>query len=148
MHLHGPTLAFLLPSSILYAANSVIATPSAIASSADLFVRDPSYSDLTERPRSGVNSPSRLLYVRDGDEHDHGHGHGHMAPIVQLNETEVLLYHAPTPPSYWTVDIDEHDSGNTRHPGLMALHALFMMLAFFGALPAGLPCHAPSSLPF
>jgi hypothetical protein len=135
MHLYGLTPAFLLSSFALYAADSVIATPSAIASSADLFVRDPSYSDLTERPRSGVGSPSRLLYVRDGNEHDHGHGH---APIVQLNETEVLLYHAPTPPSYWTVDIDEHDSGNTRHPSLMALHALFMMLAFFGALPAGL----------
>jgi hypothetical protein len=30
----------------------------------------------------------------------------------------------------------------------MALHALFMMMAFFGALPAGLCRHAPSSLPF
>jgi hypothetical protein len=146
MHLYG--LPFLLPSLALYAAESVIAVPSAIASPADLFVRGPSYPDLLERRRSGVGDPSPLLYVRDGDEHSHGHGHGHMAPIVELNETEVLLYHPPTPPSYWTIDIDEHDSGKARHPSLMALHALFMMIAFFGALPAGLSRHAPSSLPF
>ncbi|KAI0303853.1 hypothetical protein BC826DRAFT_1089177 [Russula brevipes] len=68
----------------------------------------------------------------------HGHGHENAAPIVELNETEVLLYHAPTPPSYWSIDIDGLDPGKTRHPGLMALHASFMTLAFLGALPAGI----------
>jgi hypothetical protein len=140
MRLYGLTFAFSLPFLISYAANSVVAIPYPIPSSADLFVRDLSYPDLTGRRGSSVRDPSPLLYGRDGDEHGHGHGHGHghMAPVVQLNESEILLYHDPTPPSYWTIDIDEHDPGKTRHPGLMALHALFMMLAFFGALPAGL----------
>jgi hypothetical protein len=149
MHLYGPTLAFLLPSFALYAADSVLAIPSAIVSPAELFVRNPSSPDLTRRLGLGVGDSSPLLYVRDGDElghgHGHGHGHGNAAPIVQLNETEILLYHAPTPPSYWSIDIDidEPDPGNTRHPSLMAVHAVFMTLAFLGALPAGLSWPAP-----
>ena len=138
--MHSITLTFLLPSLALYATNPVTAVPSSIASPADLSVRNPSYPDIVERV--GVGDTTPLLYVRDGDEHGHGHGHhGNMAPLVELNETEVLLYHAPTPPSYWSIDIDEPDSGKSRHPGLMALHALFMILAFFGALPAGLSWH-------
>ncbi|KIM90974.1 hypothetical protein PILCRDRAFT_58846 [Piloderma croceum F 1598] len=71
---------------------------------------------------------------RDG----HSHHDSHSAPLLQLNETEVLMHHAPTPPSYWTIDIDEHDPGVSRHPGLMILHGLLMSLAFFIALPVGI----------
>lgn len=138
--MHPITLTFLLPSLALYATNTVSATPSSIASPADLSVRNPSHPNLAERV--GVSDTSSLLYPRDGDEHGHGHGHhGNMAPLVELNETEVLLHHDPTPPSYWSIDIDNPDSRESRHPGLMALHALSMLLAFFGALPAGLSWH-------
>ncbi|OBZ76401.1 putative membrane protein C3B8.06 [Grifola frondosa] len=57
---------------------------------------------------------------------------------MELNETEVTLYHAPTPPSYWTIDLVDAHPGEKRYPGLMGLHALFMGLAFFGALPIGI----------
>ncbi|TCD66945.1 hypothetical protein EIP91_000723 [Steccherinum ochraceum] len=75
-----------------------------------------------------------LLYKRDG------HGHHHMgAPLTELNETEVLMYHAPTPPSYYTIDFEGDGPLNEkRYPGLMGLHVLFMGLAFFGALPIGI----------
>ncbi|EIN10584.1 hypothetical protein PUNSTDRAFT_125363 [Punctularia strigosozonata HHB-11173 SS5] len=65
------------------------------------------------------------------------HGHHHGAPLTELDETQILQGHAPTPPSYWTIDIDE-PGDEPRYPGLMAAHALFMSLAFFGALPAGI----------
>ena len=133
MHLYGLTLALLLPSLALYAPDSVTAT-----STVDLAERNPSSQDLSDRV-DGSFLP--LLSERDGHEHGHGHGHGHAAPLVELNETEILLHHSPTPPSYWSIDIDDPGSGNARHPTLMLLHSLFMMLAFFGALPAGSSRH-------
>jgi len=136
MHLYGHTLAFLLPSLALYVPDSVTAI-----SHADLAERNPSSQDLSNRVD---DSFPPLLYERDGDEHRHGHA----APLVELNETEIRLYHAPTPPSYWSIDIDDPDPGNARHPSLMVLHSLFMMLAFFGALPAGSSWYAISSLLF
>lgn len=140
MHLYGLALAFLLPSLALYAPHSVTAI-----SPVDLVKRNPSSQDLSLRVD---DSFSHLLFERDGDEHGHGHGHGHAAPLVKLNETEVLLHHIPTPPSYWSIDIDDPDPEDARHPGLMLLHSLFMMLAFFGALPAGSSWHPISSLLF
>jgi hypothetical protein len=122
MHLYGLTLAFLLPFLALYA---VIAVPSVIAN-----------QDLSDRVDSFPP-----LYDRDGHELGHGHSHGNAVPVVQLNETEVLLHHDPTPPSYWSIDIDDPDSGNARHPSLMVMHSLFMMFAFLGALPAGSSWH-------
>ncbi|KAH9965713.1 hypothetical protein BC827DRAFT_1125327 [Russula dissimulans] len=139
MYVHRLTRAFLLPSLATYVAHFVTAIPSVIASPHDLAKRDPSPIHFSERA-DVADSLAPLLYVRDGDEHSHGHGHGHgsAVPVVELNETEVLLYHAPTPPSYWSIDIDDPDSGKTGHPSLMASHALFMVLAFLGALPAGI----------
>ncbi|KAI9447807.1 hypothetical protein H4582DRAFT_2137979 [Lactarius indigo] len=134
MHLHGLTLGFLLPSLALYVADHAVAVPSSIEYLVDLAIRNP--SGLSTREDVGV--PFSPLSIRDGAEHGHGHGHGNVAPVVELNETDVLLYHAPTPPSYWSIDIDGHGSGEKRHPGLMVLHALMMTLAFFGALPAGI----------
>ena len=136
MHLYGLTLGFLLPSLALYTADYALAVPSTIPSPRDLTMRYPS-SGLSQR--EGVHVPLSPLYTRDGGEHGHGHGHGNAAPQVELNETDVLLDHAPTPPSYWSIDIDGHGSAETSHPGLMTLHALMMILAFFAALPAGQP---------
>jgi hypothetical protein len=128
MHLYGLTLGFLLPSLALYKADYAVAVPSMIASQADLAP----WNGLSKREDVGISSP--LLYR---DEHGHGHGHGNVAPIVELNETDVLLTHAPTPPSYWSLDVDGYRPGEAGHLGLMALHATMMILAFFGALPAG-----------
>ncbi|KAG2013477.1 cytoplasmic protein [Coprinopsis cinerea AmutBmut pab1-1] len=93
------------------------------------------------------------LVRRDGD---HGHHNPHAQPILELNETEILLHHSPTPPSYYTIDWEgEGDPNETRHPGLMMGHILFMSLAFFGALPAGIvlrslrhPAHGAAMISF
>ncbi|KAI0650208.1 hypothetical protein C8Q79DRAFT_371855 [Trametes meyenii] len=82
-------------------------------------------------------SSEQLLLPRDGDHGHGGHNH-HAQPLLELNETEVTMYHAPTAPSYFWLDIKQPPADETRHPGLMGLHALFMSLAFFGALPIGI----------
>lgn len=85
----------------------------------------------------GVHSspaPDALVSVlrRDGGEHHHHPG----APLLILNETEVTMYHDPTPPSYYTADWE--DAGyQQRHGSLMIAHGIFMCLAFFVALPIG-----------
>jgi hypothetical protein len=66
------------------------------------------------------------------------HGHHHSAPLLELNETEVLRYHAPTPPSYWSIDLEHVDPSISTHPNLILFHVLFSSLAFFLALPIGL----------
>jgi len=78
---------------------------------------------------------SRLIGItqRDG----HGHHNEHTAPLLELNETEVTSHHAPTPPSYYTIDWDSRDPSTSRYPGLMITHAILMSLAFFVALPVG-----------
>ncbi|KAE9410207.1 hypothetical protein BT96DRAFT_969869 [Gymnopus androsaceus JB14] len=77
---------------------------------------------------------SRSLSKRDGDHHINPHG----APLLELNETEVTMYHAPIPESYYTIDWDDTEHASERHPRLMFLHATFMTLAFFVALPIGI----------
>ena len=77
-----------------------------------------------------------LLVARDGDHGGHGHSH-HAAPMIELNETEVEMSHGTTPPSYYWHDFMEPSNNGSRYPGLMGRHALFMSLAFFGALPIG-----------
>jgi len=59
-------------------------------------------------------------------------------PISDINETEILKWHPPTPPSYWSIDIEDHNPDIHRYPALIVLHVLFMSLAFFVALPAGI----------
>ena len=91
--------------------------------------------------------PEPLLVPRDGGHGHGGHGSHHAAPLVELNETEVTMYHAPTAPSYYWIDIMESHTGEKRYPGLMAMHALFMSLAFFGALPIGVYARSPERAP-
>lgn len=69
------------------------------------------------------------------DTHNHNHNH-HAEPLLELNETEVTLYHSPTPPSYYTIDWED-EGYEKRHGGLMIAHGVFMCLAFFVALPMG-----------
>ncbi|KAG1755842.1 hypothetical protein EDB19DRAFT_435076 [Suillus lakei] len=66
----------------------------------------------------------------------------HGVPLTELNETAIIQWHAPTPPSYWSIDIEDRDSSVSRYPGLMALHVVFMTLAFFIALPVGIAMRA------
>ncbi|KIK96945.1 hypothetical protein PAXRUDRAFT_137291 [Paxillus rubicundulus Ve08.2h10] len=58
-------------------------------------------------------------------------------PLTEINETEILTWHLPTPPSYWSIDFEDRDMNTSRYPALMAVHVLFMFLAFFVALPVG-----------
>lgn len=73
------------------------------------------------------------IMKRDGM---HSHHNSHAAPLLELNETEVTLYHSPTPPSYYTIDWEGAGEG-ARHPGLIVTHVILMCLAFFVALPIG-----------
>lgn len=77
-------------------------------------------------------------FNRDEHAHSHGHehAHGHSAPLLELNETLILVWHKPTPPSYGTHDFEDPEVTH-KYPHLMALHVVFMSLAFFGALPVG-----------
>lgn len=93
-------------------------------------------------PLSTHASPAcNSIHIRD-DAHMHMHSG---QPMSKINETEILQWHLPTPPSYWFIDIEAHDPNITRYPALIALHALFMSLAFFVALPAGVLLPFPSS---
>ncbi|THH02427.1 hypothetical protein EW026_g477 [Hermanssonia centrifuga] len=116
MRAHWQALPLLIPA--LAAAFAVAAPPSPDAS-----------HDLAD-------IASEVLLTRR-DEHEHGHGH-QAATVMVLNETEILLYHAPTPPSYWSIDFGDRQPDDKRYPGLMGLHIAFMVLAFFGALPVGI----------
>lgn len=120
MRSHWRILPFLIPA---------LAAAFAIAA--------PSTQDAVELTTRSEHEVRDVLVSRDGG-HEHGHGHNHHAqPLLELNETEVLMYHQPTPPSYWTIDMVDHDPEHSRYPGLMGLHVFFMGLAFFGALPIG-----------
>ena len=81
-------------------------------------------------------SPSDIVRSVDVYSKRDGHHNHHAAPLLELNETEVMLYHAPTPPSYYTIDWED-EGYEKRHGGLMIAHGLFMSLAFFVALPMG-----------
>ncbi|KAF8165188.1 hypothetical protein B0H34DRAFT_647571 [Crassisporium funariophilum] len=69
---------------------------------------------------------------RDGHHHNHS-----IAPLVQLNETEITAHHSPTPPSYYTIDWED-EGYQKRHGGIMIFHGIAMSLAFFIALPLGI----------
>ena len=90
-----------------------------------------SVNDVQER-RSLGTVPDFGLSKRDGDHHHHKG-----APLLQLNETDLLTDHAPTPPSYYTIDWDDVEGHESRHGTLMILHGIFMSLAFFVSLPIG-----------
>lgn len=86
--------------------------------------------------------------AHDHDHHEeeptpalsHGGGHDHMhfegSPMKELNETLILMYHKPTPPSYGTHDFEDPDVARV-YPGLMGLHVVLMSTAFFIVLPIG-----------
>jgi hypothetical protein len=57
--------------------------------------------------------------------------------VTELDEAEIEAWNGKTPPSYWSIDIEERDPAQKRHPWLMGLHVLFMSLAYFCVLPVG-----------
>ncbi|KAJ6582101.1 cytoplasmic protein [Mycena capillaripes] len=87
---------------------------------------------------SAAHPPSSDLVQPSSKRDEHGHHHAGVAPLLQLNETEVALHHPATPPSYYTIDWEDPDQGSDRHPGLIITHAVFMFLAFFVFLPIGI----------
>ncbi|KAG2369949.1 hypothetical protein BDR07DRAFT_1476502 [Suillus spraguei] len=119
---------------------SLIAAPSllAIGLIAPLSALAVPVADLESVQAPTTRVPSGDFLRRDND-HIHMH---HGAPLTVLNETAILQWHAPTPPSYWSIDIEDRDPSVSRHPGLMALHVIFMSLAFFVALPVGIALRA------
>lgn len=82
-----------------------------------------------------LTSPSIDTEWSNGVLLNRQHEHHHQgAPLLKLNETEVLILHSPTPPSYYTIDWED-DGHNACHGGFMILHGVFMCLAFFVSLP-------------
>ena len=88
-----------------------------------------SYASPSSYP-GGLDLPSSAIHGKR-DQHDQ-----HAAPLLDLNETELTLYHAPTLPSYYTIDWED-EGHEKRYGSLMIVHGLFMCLAFFVALPMG-----------
>ncbi|KAJ7179854.1 cytoplasmic protein [Mycena crocata] len=84
---------------------------------------------------AGFTGSAELRQLEKKDGHSHGH---HVAPLLELNETEVTLWHQPTPPSYYTIDWEDPEQASARRPGLIITHAVFMSLAFFVFLPMGI----------
>ena len=77
---------------------------------------------------------------------DATHAHNpHIPPLYQLNESDIAIHHAPTPNSYWSIDVDRVDPTAPTRPTLIVLHVFFLSLAFFVALPLG-PCLSPCCL--
>ena len=62
----------------------------------------------------------------------YGHTLAFLVPTLAL----YAINFAIAIPSYWSIDVDDSDSGKARHPSLMVLHSVFMVLAFLGALAA------------
>ncbi|KAJ7178140.1 hypothetical protein C8R46DRAFT_889052 [Mycena filopes] len=87
---------------------------------------------------AAVSPPASDLLQLVGRSDEHGHHHSAVAPLLELNETEVGLRHQPTPPSYYTIDWEDPEQASARHPGLIITHAVFMSLAFFVWLPMGI----------
>jgi hypothetical protein len=88
------------------------------------------------QPRHEHETPSEL----PGAYSSHQSQHRHPQPLLELNETEVLLYHAPDPLSYWVHDFESdhgESTGSSNWRGMMALHVVGMTLAFFILLPVG-----------
>ncbi|KAJ7499057.1 hypothetical protein FB451DRAFT_1204097 [Mycena latifolia] len=86
---------------------------------------------------AGLSGSAERRQLQFSKRDEHGHHHG-VAPLLELNETEVTLLHQPTPPSYYTIDWEDPEQASARHPGLIISHALFMSLAFFVFLPMGI----------
>ncbi|KAG5340994.1 hypothetical protein C0989_012368 [Termitomyces sp. Mn162] len=59
-----------------------------------------------------VQASDVLLAPRDESHHHNSHA----APFTVLNETEVTMYHSPTPESYYTIDFEGAGEG-TRYEG-------------------------------
>ncbi|KAJ2930209.1 hypothetical protein H1R20_g6871, partial [Candolleomyces eurysporus] len=131
----------------LFLTLSALSSPSPTAASPSVAARD-TFADV----------PGNALSRRDGDHaHAPAHNHNHKGTVLaELNETEILMWHQPTPPSYYTIDWEgEGDPNETRHPSLMMAHIVFMSLAFFGSLPIGIvlrsvkhPAHGAAMISF
>lgn len=98
----------------------------------------------------GILTVSGLHVPRHGDEDDdlhdlshnnmaHDHSLPHSAPLIELNETMILLSHAPDPLSYWSHDFEApegQDFNNWR--SLLILHVLGSVFASFILLPVAI----------
>lgn len=92
----------------------------------------PSYEVGLDLRSPDTVSPSPFTLALRDDTHYHHKG----APLLEINEAEVLSKHKPTPPSYYTADWEDEDR-HSRHGGLMMVHGIFMGLAFFVSWPLG-----------
>lgn len=91
-------------------------------------------STLEVDPAPPTSSPTAVPTHAHRVDDEHSHHHSHVPPLVELNETLILLTHSPDPPSYF--DFDQSDEGK---PALLYIHIVLMSFAFFGLLPLGAP---------
>lgn len=85
-------------------------------------------------PAPPTSSPTAVPTHAHRVDDEHSQHHSHAPPLVELNETLILLTHSPDPPSY--LDYDQSDEGK---PALLYIHIVLMSFAFFGLLPLGAP---------
>ena len=133
------------------------------------------FADSLPRHEDGGKAPSTPSSMQHdsgmdkGAEHGGAHGHhdnNNLSPLLVLNETELLLTHAPDPLSYWAHDrgfalvvgsdglnmlvpTTEGEDGEKErvYGGLMVVHVACMVVAFFGVLPIGASTLLVVSLP-
>ena len=83
-----------------------------------------------------VSSSPSLLNDDLSLHHVGTHLHRKAAPLLEIDEAQVLSNHQPSPPSYYSGDWED-DGHQSRHGSLMFVHAVFMSLAFFVLWPTG-----------
>ncbi|KIY73747.1 hypothetical protein CYLTODRAFT_416776 [Cylindrobasidium torrendii FP15055 ss-10] len=112
-----------------------------------LFLPTLAFVLLSSLPLRADASTSDAVLLSRAEAHEHNvhehkmnmHEHVHSGTVLEhWNETLQLETHAPTPPSYFTLDFDNVPETEHKYTGLMFLHGLLMGLAFFVSLPAGI----------
>lgn len=127
----SPPSASLSPKPPTMKLSSALLLVAALSSAICSAALTSTYADSTLLPTS------TSVAVPPPAAHGH-HGHDpHKQPLLVLDEDQVLREHGPDPESYWDHDYASSDKSNTHH-GLMAVHVISMIVAFFGALPIGM----------
>ncbi|KZO92141.1 hypothetical protein CALVIDRAFT_487969 [Calocera viscosa TUFC12733] len=84
---------------------------------------------------------------------EHSHASHDQPPLLELNETEILMWHDPDPPSYYEHDfghLDPEHGGGPSYIGFLVLHIVSLTFAYFVFLPLAIalrgakhPYHGP-----
>lgn len=89
-------------------------------------------------PRHGDDEHPKAVSMTPHNSPDSHSSLHHAAPLLEINETQILESHAPDPISYWIHDWElPSEEAKEKYRGLMVLHVVGMTVSFFGLLPVG-----------